>query len=371
MKIAILTQVYKPVVNGVVRSIENFSKGLRELGEEVFIITPNYRGYKDKESNVYRWKYSMPLKKGYYLQFPVSKKIGGILKEADIIHTQHPFVSGQIGWIKGHLHQIPLVFTYHTMYEDYSYYFPIIGEEKFFKKGLMKFVLMYCNKCDCIIAPSEHIKKTLIERGVKARIEVVPSGVDLKQFENADGSKIRKKYGLVGMVALYLGRVAKEKNLDFLIDAFDEVFKAKKDVTLLIAGSGDSEEFRKNIKKEFANRVIFAGEIASKDVPLYYAAADIFVSASATETQGLTYVEAQASGLPVVVMSCIGSKDIINNGEDGFIVKTKKGLSKKVIFLLENKKIRAGMGIKAKKNSQKFSIEITSKRLLGVYKSLL
>ncbi|PIN78219.1 glycosyl transferase family 1, partial [Candidatus Woesearchaeota archaeon CG10_big_fil_rev_8_21_14_0_10_33_12] len=222
MKIGIFTNIYKPVINGVVNSISSFKKGLEELGHEVYIFAPTCPDYKDDEKNILRIKsVRLPLQNDYRISLPpLAKKMLDVIKQLDVIHTQHPFVMGNYGSFFADIYNKPLIFTHHTQYDKYSHYIPFEQETvQMFTRWLVK---DYANKCDCVIAPSESIKKMLLNQGIKSRIEVVPTGINLDVFGNPNREIIRKKYNLSleQKLLLYAGRIAKEKNLEFLIKSF-------------------------------------------------------------------------------------------------------------------------------------------------------
>lgn len=368
MKIAFLTDVYKPMVNGVVISVDNFAKGLRKLKNKVYIFAPRYPGYEDEEKYVWRFKIVQKIPANYYLQFPLSIEIGNLIKECDIIHVHHPFVSGILGLYKSKVQKVPLVFTHHTIYEEYAHYMPFIGRTKGFRKRLNKYVVFFCNSCDCVIAPSDGIKKMLKSRGVKKQIEVIPTGIDLKKFRQASGKNVRKKYGDKDVLILYLGRIAKEKNVGMIIEIFKYMNKKNKKIKLLLVGDGPLRKELENKNKNIKN-LVFAGRV--NEIESFYKAADIFVSASKTETQGLVFAEAKASGLPVVAFNVTGARDMVRDKEDGLLANTKKEFKKNLTRLVKDKKLRGRMSTNALKNSSEYSIEATSRKMLKLYKELV
>lgn len=368
MKIAFLTDVYKPVMNGVVISVESFANGLRKLNQQVYIFAPRYPEYKDKDRNVKRFRMVQKIPADYYLQVPLSISIGRLISECDIIHVHHPFISGIIGLYRSKLHRIPLVFTHHTIYEEYAHYMPFIGGSREFKDRLNEYVVFFCNNCDCVIAPTEDIRKMLKVHGVKTRIEVIPTGVNVQEFRKTDGSKIRKRFGEEAIIVLYLGRIAKEKNIEVLIDIFKGIAKERKNIRFVLVGDGPLKEKLEKKAKNYKN-IIFTGKV--EETEQYYKAADIFASASKTETQGIVFVEAKAAGLPAIAWDAPGPRSLIKDGKDGFLVGSKEELKEKLIELIENEKLRKKMSETSFKNCKNYSIEATSKKLLELYKDLI
>ena len=366
MKIAILSSVYLPAINGVVRSIEANRGALEKLGHEVYVIAPKHRGYKDKEERIKRFPVSVRIKKDYHLYLPFSRKIGRILKESDVIHVQHPFLEAITALYRKRLYKKPVIFTYHSKYDEYSKsYIPYIGKNSYFRKALRVTVDRFCNSCNYVIAPSEGIKEMLLQRGIKTPIAVVPTGIELSRFK-ADKNKIRRKYNIKGILLLYLGRIAKDKNIDALLNVYEVISKKKKNVNLMIVGEIKDKRIIKKAKN--LKNVIFTGVISPGEVPEYYAAADLFVSASQIETQGITYAEAMASGLPIVAMGCWGSRDAVNEGKNGFITDSQEGFAEKIILLSKDRKLRKKFSRESKRIAKRFDVKNTSRKLIAVYK---
>ncbi len=373
MKIGFFTDVYKPVINGVVSSISSFKKGLEELGHKVYVFAPTCPGYKDDEKNILRIEsVGLPLQHDYRISLPpLAKKMRKIIKQLDIIHAQHPFFMGNYASFFADIYKKPLVFTHHTQYEKYSHYIPFEQETtQMFIRWLVK---DYANKCDCVIAPSESIRKMLLKQGIASRIVVVPTGVDLGVFENADKNIVRKKYNIKQdkKLLLYAGRIEKEKNLEFLLKAFKLVLRKKPDTFLMLVGHGPEEGYLDGLIKKFKlEKNIFSVGV-SRSVQDYYAAADIFVFSSVTETQGLVLVEAMAAGTPVVAVDSPGIKDVVD-GKNGFLTKEcLSEFSEKIIMILEDNALREEMSQNARKTASKYSIQKMSRKMLKVYELVL
>jgi glycosyltransferase involved in cell wall biosynthesis len=372
LKIGIFTNIYKPVINGVVNSICSLKKGLEELGHEVYIFTPMHPKYKDEEKNVHRIKSIIlaPQEK-YRMSLPMFRKSLKTIKQLDVIHTQHPFIMGNYGSFFADVYKKPLVFTHHTQYDKYGHYIPFEKETiQMFTRWIVK---DYANKCDCVIAPSESIKKMLLNQRIKSRVEVIPTGIDLDVFKNSNREIIRKKYNLgrEQKLLLYVGRIAKEKNLEFLIKAFNLILKKKPNAYLMLVGRSSKKRYLIDLIKKFnlETRVFLVGQ--SNAVQNYYAAADVFVFSSLSETQGLVLVETMAAGTPVVAIDSPGVRDVLNQ-KNGFMVKNSiKDFSEKVVKLLDDEKLRERMSKNAVKTASDYSIEKMSKRMLKVYKSVI
>ena len=372
MKIGIFTNVYKPVINGVVNSISALKQGLEELGHEVYIFAPKHPHYKDNEKRIFRIEsIKLSSKEKYRLSLPIFRKSSNIIKKLDIIHTQHPFVMGNYASFFADIYNKPLIFTHHTQYEKYTHYIPF--EQEITKKFTRWIVKDYADKCNCVIAPSESIKKMLLKQGIKSRIEVIPTGINLDIFGNPNREIIRKRYNLVPeqKLLLYAGRIAKEKNIEFLLYAFRNILNKRPNTYLMLVGKRNHKNYLVNIIKKFnlQTSVFLVGH--SNAVQNYYGAADLFVFSSTTETQGLVLVEAMAAGTPVVAVDAPGVREVIN-GKNGFMVRESiKEFSEKVIKVLDDNKLREKMSQNARKTATNYSISKMSRKMLKVYKSVL
>ena len=307
VNIGIFTDTYYPQVSGVATSIKTLRDQLERQGHNVYIFTTTDPGV-DKniyERNVFRFA-SIP-----FISFTDRRiAIRGVLQafhiaralDLDIIHTQTEFSLGVMGKYVARKLNIPCVHTYHTMYEDYLHY---IAKGKLLKPVHVKqFSRSFLQNMSGIIAPSERVLNTLRSYGVQEPITVIPTGVSLVKFRKKDSTNYRKKYGLAKdtPLLLTLSRLAYEKNIDHLIDAFVEIKARCPQVKLMICGDGPArEDLEQQVKKlHLSTSVIFTGEISNDQVAHYYHMADLFVSTSVSESQGLTYNEALASGLKVV-----------------------------------------------------------------------
>jgi len=371
VRIGIFTECYKPIVNGVVNSIDGFRKGLTELGHDVFIFCPTYKN-KVNENNVISCKsWPLPGSSGYHYIYPLEKRKIAIARSMDIIHTQHPFIMAERAENVAKNYNIPLLFTNHTQYEEYAHYVPI-GKSivRWYMKNHIK---KFANHCNMIVAPAKGIKEKLKEYQISTPIEVVPNGIDLEIFKNIDREYLIKKYNLEKnwLVFVFVGRIAQEKNLEFLINAFKNMLSKNPKCYLVLVGGGPEETHYKNIikKLEIEKNVIITGFLPYKEVPDCLASSDIFVSASKTEVNPLTVLEAIASGLPSIVFDTNGTGEIIENNIDG--IKTKPDNLDEFTSAMEKLmtcvNIRNQLGKTALEKSKKYSYLETSKIMVNVY----
>ncbi|MCK4891045.1 MAG: glycosyltransferase, partial [Candidatus Pacebacteria bacterium] len=363
-------------------SVINLSKGLEKAGHEVFIFAPEYPNYKDEQKNIFRYKSIRFNYGGYFYVIPVpffSREIKDTVKnlKLDIIHSHQPYSLGSEALKFSKKLNIPIVFTYHIKYEDYSHYVPFIPEN-ISKKYIRKITTKYSNQCDNIIAPSTAIKKLLIKHEIKVPISIIPSGINIDKFEKDTGRRdeIRKKYQVKpdDTMLITACRLTKEKNLGFLVKSFVKIRQERNNVKFLIVGDGAVKKDLEKMAEELGvkGNIIFAGLVDRSEIVGLYQASDIFVFASKTETQGLVAVEAMAAGNPVVAIKASGIEDIIRNSEDGFLTfESEDEFSESVLKIVDDKNLREKMSARAKINSKRFSIEPWAEKVVELYESLM
>ncbi|MGI6648077.1 MAG: glycosyltransferase family 4 protein [Bacillota bacterium] len=329
MRIGVFSDSYKPYVSGVVNSIETFTQELRSLGHEVYIFAPNYPNLQARpveEFGIFRFhSVPAPTNRDYSLAIPFSFKFGPALKalNLDLIHVHTPFILGQVGAIQARRLNLPLVFTYHTLYEQYVHYVPI--NQNFTREVVVRYSRHFCNHCDLVITPTGKVKDLLVNYGVRKPIQVIPTGIDLNRFSQGDAQWLRRRFELdpLDKVLLFVGRLTKEKNVDFLIQAFAQIQKQYPRTVLVIVAGGPEENNLKTLVQNLRleKQVIFTGRLTGADLVNAYHGADIFVFPSVTETQGLVILEAMAAGLPVAAVDANGVSDMISPGVDGILTQ--------------------------------------------------
>ncbi len=330
MRIGIFSDTYYPEINGVATSVFELRNGLLAAGHKVFVFTVSNSDAKlnDKsERNVYRVP-SIPFAtlKERRIGFPNSVKYMNIIErlKLDVIHTQTEFSVGSLGKRAARKFNIPLVHTYHTLYEDYIHYLKIPKNDFTFSL-VGKFVKNFTNNCDLIIVPTDKVVNSMHEYKVTKPVKVIPTGLDLDKFQNVDQdhvAQIRKKYNLntSDLVLSSIGRISQEKSLDQIISHFDQLSGMFPDIKLFIVGDGPGKEELEKLRSELGltDRIIFTGYVDWNNIQDYYAAGDIFVSASESETQGLTYSEALAAGLPLLVKDDTCLKNVLKHKQNGY-----------------------------------------------------
>ena len=378
MRVAVFTDSYWPYTSGVVRSISTTIDELAALGCEVFVFAPRYRGVnKENKENVFRFlALPSPTNPGYNIAIPFSPRLGPTLKRlrVDLVHTHSPFLLGRLGARHGHSLGLPVVFTYHTLYEEYVHYFPFI--RSITRSFTKRICVGFCNRVDLVITPTEIITKHISDMGVRTPIKKLPSGIRLGEFTGGNRRWFRERLGIREEedVLLYVGRVGREKNLLFLLDAYREIVNAWPKARLVLVGGGPELPTIRSVAEEWGlgDRVILAGPVAPADVKHCYAGADVFVFPSLTETQGLVIVEAKAAGLPAVAVRAFGVTEMIADGADGFLVDLDREVfAKRVLCLLGDPALRHKMTQNARKNALNFSAERMARELMRCYETLI
>lgn len=376
MNIGIFTNNYRPRLSGVAISIDTFCDEFQRQGHQVYIFAPSYPNYNENSKNVFRLK-SIPAIYDNTLALPIpySGKIAGMIPdlELDIIHTQHPFVLGQFGARLARKHKIPLVFTYHTLYEEYAHYIPF--NENIVRKMAVILSTAYANKCNLVVVPSEGVKELLRMNGVKTRMENVPTGINLSKYDGLDPQVIRREYNIPpeAKILLYVGRLAKEKNLAFLIEAFKVILEGIPQALLVMVGDGPLRGKLKRLAKRLGinKHIIFTGTKPRNEIYVYHLAADLFIFASLTETQGLVLYETLAAGTPVVAVEAISTSEVITNGVNGYLVREHPAeFGEKAVNLLLDVEKCQEFSLKAKEMSKGVSSHTQALKMLSLYEEL-
>ena len=362
MNILLISDVYFPRVNGVSTSIKTFTQQLQILGHTVHLIAPDYAVGNTNES----WITRVPARSIYFDPEDKLMKYKEILrllpmlksKKFDLIHIHTPFVAHYAGLKLSKLLKIPVVETYHTFFEDYlHHYLPWIP--KFAARGLARLISKnQCNQVDAIVAPSQPMLDVLRTYGINTKAEVIATGLQEASFNTADSEAFKAKYGIAQNrpMLLYVGRVAFEKNIDFLIQVTKLLAKDIPAVLLVIAGEGPAENSLHGLVKTLGieNNVLFIGYLdRNTELNACYKAADIFVFASKSETQGLVLLEAMAQATPVVAIAELGTASILVEGQGAVIaIDNESVFAQKAYGLLINPIRRQYLGQRARDYAQ-------------------
>jgi 1,2-diacylglycerol 3-alpha-glucosyltransferase len=377
MRIGMMVDSYKPYISGITNYVETNKRYLELAGHDVFVFTFGDLGYTDGEPRVIRSR-GVPLAdSGFYLSMRYSRTAKKLLQTMDVVHVQHPFLSGRLALRYCRPLHIPIVYTNHTRYDLYAQaYLPMMPEEV--SQGLLQaYMPSFCKAVDLVITPSAGMEKVLRELNVEGNIEVVPNGVDLKKFHTAAHlSRAEFGYKEDDILLVYSGRIALEKNLPFLLHSFAGIAQALPNVYLLLLGSGIQpyeEEIRTIISElDLTQRVRLTGRIPYEQLPAYLAMCDIFVTASITEVHPLSVIEAMGAGLPIMGIQSVGVGDTVQDGITGFLAThDQSAFTAKLTRLCLDRNLRAQMSDSAREASSAFAIERTTSIMLKHYEKLV
>lgn len=384
MRIGIFTETYTPYISGLVTSEIMLKKGLEKLGHEVYVVTANLESFHyeyDEEERVLKVPgiptgiYDSRLTSVYPLKAVNKIKSWNL----DIIHSQTEFAIGTFARILAYQLDIPLVHTYHTMYEDYIHYITKGYFDKSSKKIVEYLTLFYCDKTATeLIVPTKKTYDLFKEKyQVDRNIHIIPTGIELERFytENIDKKKLasikrKEKITKDDFIAIFIGRLAQEKNVVFLLDVMKDLVPSLPKLKLLIVGDGPDYDLYKEIieKDNLENNVIMTGKVAWEEVPYYYHLSDIFLTASHTETQGLTVIEAMASSVVPICIDDESFKNTIIDGLNGRIFNNEKECKEIITELYNDNELTKKLSNQARINSDRFSAKYFAESVLDVYK---
>ena len=378
MRILMMTNTYSPHVGGVARSVGVFSEAYRELGHDVLVVAPEFEYADDTEADVVR----VPaIQKFNGSDFSVALPDTALLEaavdrfEPHIVHSHHPFLLGSHALRIATTHKLPLVFTHHTMYEQYTHYAP--GDSQLLKRFVESLSTHYANLCDQVFAPSASIEATLIARGVETPIAVVPTGLRKTAYTVGNGRAFRQAMGMPrdAYVVGHVGRLAEEKNLLFLTRAVASFMQANQRAWLLMVGSGPCAREIRGIMHEHgvADRLLMTGVLEGPLLGSAYRAMDVFAFASQSETQGMVLTEAMAARVPVVALDGPGVREVVDDGRNGRLLMgaSESTLAQALadcaaLDLPARKRLRDA----ARRTAQGYAIEKCASKALALYAQL-
>ena len=379
MRIGIFTDSYKPYTSGVVTSISTFKEELVRQGHQVFIFAPSYPLECEDEEGVYRfYSFQSPTNPDFSLAIPVLPGLNMLVKKLnlDIIHVHSPFTMGRVGLRYSRRYRIPLVFTYHTLYDQYVHYVPVAQDLA--KEIVTKYSNDFCNHCHHVIVPSTEVEQMLKKYRIRTPVTVLPTGVPLHKLQQGDPHWLKKNYPIPAenKILLFVGRLTKEKNLEFLIKAFSQVKVRHPQTTLVLTAQGPLEEQLKKLTTSLGMRleqdVLFTGALPYETLANVYHSADLFVFSSMTETQGLVLIEAMAAGLPVVAVKAFGVQDMVDHMVNGILTECDQGqFYEAICTLLENQELYHRFQQEALKKAYIKTSEHIARYLDKKYQSLL
>lgn len=383
MRIGIFTETYTPYISGLVTSEIMLKKGLEKLGHEVYVVTANLESFHyeyDEEERVLKVPgiptgiYDSRLTAVYPLKAVNKIKSWNL----DIIHSQTEFAIGTFARLLAFQFNIPLVHTYHTMYEDYVHYITKGYFDKSSKKIVEYLTLFYCDKTASeLIVPTKKTYDLFKQKyQVDRNIHIIPTGIELDRFyvENIDMSKLKSVQNKLGLkkddfIAIFIGRLAQEKNIGYLLDVIRDLLPKCPKLKLLMVGDGPDYEKYQELIKEYGieDHVVMTGKVAWEDVPYYYHLSNIFLTASTTETQGLTVIEAMASSVPPICIDDESFRNVVVDDLSGRIFKTKRECKKIILKLYNNPEEVQRLSNQARINVERFSSRFFAESVLKVY----
>ena len=378
MKLAFFSNSYLPYLSGITLSIKTLKDELQRLGHTIFVIGPKYPGHIESDPKILRLPSLPATYPGYRFVFPYSPWIFSILKKQkiDLIHAHQPFGVGLAALLLARRMKVPFVYSFHTLFSRYVHHASFIPQ-RLAQRAVSAYLTFFCRQADTIIVPSEMVRRLLVLRKVRKPIKVIPTGINLDKIKEKkklgnQRTEIRRKHQLPpdAKILLYSGRLFKEKNIPFLLTAFASIQAQEKNVYFILAGGGPKE---KEYRRLAQDHLLFVGQRKPSEVLDYCFAADVFIYASITETQGLVLTEAKACGLPAVAVFGGGISDVIESGVDGYLVPHDQNIFvEHVVRLLREDKLRAEMSIKAEEDAHaRFSSVAVAKRMESVYNSLI
>ena len=379
MRELMVSDVYFPRVNGVSTSIETFRRTLAAFGVEVRLVVPGYgedaaedgvtrvRGWPvpgDREDRLVGWR-------------AMHAAVLDAARDCDLIHVQTPFVAHYAGLAAARKLGRPVLATYHTLFEEYLQHYAPFLPAGWLRRQARGWSRRQCNALDAVVVPSTAMRERLAGYGVEAPMHVLPTGIPLAALGGGDRARFRMEHDIAAdqPVALFVGRVAHEKNIGFLLDALRHALRARPDLLLLIAGEGPAlEELRGRVRRDGLEAAVrFVGYLdRARALPSCYAAADVFVFASRTETQGLVLLEAMAAGVPVLALAEMGTIDILQPGR-GSVSPPADPLvfgAELASLVADEARLRA-LGAEARKYVQQWSDTAMAQRMAKLYAGLL
>ena len=377
MRIGLFTNNYRPLANGLVTSIDTFAQAFRRAGHQVTIVAPRYHNTPSDPDTVLRVPgFRAPTHHAYVLPIPwwpgIRQAVARL--DLDVYHAQHPFLLGAAAARWAHRANQPLVFTYHTRYDRYAHYVP--GPSRIVATMALRRALAFAQRADLVIAPTPSVARDLCTLGVRTPIEIVPTGVTLPTTDGTDRRTSRRLLGLDdgNPLCLSVGRLAKEKNLAFLLHGFHHIVRALPAARLVLVGDGDERLALERLARDLGVRpsVRFVGAVPRERVVEYTRAADLFLFPSKSETQGLAALEALAAAVPVVAVASEAATDLLQGESAGVLCpEDPKAFAEAVTTLWAAPDRRLAMADAGRRLAVRFTPEASAATLLDLYAELL
>ncbi len=374
MRIGLFTDTYVPDTNGVVTVVRLMERELTRAGHDVYVFAPAHPSVRDTRPEVFRFRsFRMVLYKGMRVPIPYNRRAYQVLRSLDIVHSHDPFSIGLLGFWAARRYEIPHVHTYHALYTEYRKYLPPPFRPS--ASTVRRLSRLFCNRCDAIIAPSHPMERELRSYGITVPIYAIPFGLDEEEFGRPVGWNARQALGLPegAEILLYVGRLAWEKNVEFLIRMFKKLAPQRPSAWLVIAGNGPYRPELEALvaQAHLAERVKFTGYLPREHLIDLYKQATLFVFASKTETQGLVVMESMMAGVPPVALGAMGVADLVESGKTGILVdEDEETFAQACLRLLDDEPARRTLGQAAQAWATAHDAQASTARLLEVYQAL-
>jgi glycosyltransferase involved in cell wall biosynthesis len=381
MRILMISDVYFPRINGVSTSIQTFRRGLHAAGHETVLIAPEYPGAApDREAGILRVaSRSVP-------RDPEDRamKLGAIRSlrsqierlEPDLVHIQTPFIAHYQGTALARALRVPVIESYHTYFEEYLHHYVPLMPRAVMRFIARRFTTSQCNVLDALVVPSRAMEQALLDYGVRCPMHIIPTGMEMERFAGGDGARFRARLGIAPgqPVLVHVGRIAHEKNIEFLFRMFAVVARSRPGAAFVVAGEGPALESCKAYVRSLglAQHVRFVGYLSrERELLDCYRAGDLFVFSSKTETQGLVLLESMALGTPVVSTAHMGTADIVNPQRGARLAPDDEAeFARIVLQLLDDPAQRAAMSAEARAYAATWSASAMADRLASLYTGL-
>ena len=382
MRILMISDVYFPRINGVSISIQTFRRGLHAAGHETILIAPEYPGAApDIEPDILR----VPSRGVPRDPEDRAMKLGAIRAlrpqleklEPDLVHIQTPFIAHYQGTALARALRVPVIETYHTYFEEYLHHYVPLLPRAVMRFIARRFTVSQCNVLDALVVPSRAMEQALLDYGVQCPMHIIPTGMEMDRFASGDGQRFRAQLGIAPgqPVLVHVGRIAHEKNIEFLFRMFEIVVRSKPGAVFVVAGEGPALTSCKAYVRTLglAQQVRFVGYLSrERELLDCYRAGDLFVFSSKTETQGLVLLESLALGVPVVSTAHMGTADIVNPQRGAHVAPDDEAeFANTVVRLLDDAPRRAAMSAEARAYAATWSATAMADRLAGLYSAVL
>jgi glycosyltransferase involved in cell wall biosynthesis len=369
------------MINGVAVSLTLAVPRLRSLGFDIEIFAPRYHGYRDPEEYIHRWPSMRYMKNPpFFLAMPVGSLMSYLRSQPwDVVHFHTPLILGWVARAFASRRRLPLVYTYHTMIESALHYMPLPNNADRLTWLASAYNRYWCDRCQAVVAPSRKVERMLLAQGIKAEVRQINYGIDIDRFNGkgpaAQSARQEWRLPADAQLVLYVGRLGGEKNVGFLLRAFARLVKIMQPqpVHFVLAGDGNERQALESLASELGliDKTSFLGNVSRDRLPALYREADLFVSASTTEAQGVVMIEAVAAGLPVVSARDEAFDGIVFDGQNASIVNLDLDeFAAACRRVLLDPQQRASMSQASREVSHTFAIERHVEALAKLYTDL-